>query len=166
MHVLVFFKSRLHCFFLHLRKLLQTQMSLKNRPCSSFARFSAYRGRSRIEMSSFSLHWLQSFTRTLKKVTPLNNSFDHKKLIHQNVVFAHVGGSSDCCYVFSCSILWLQRPHQPDPDGSLNDVHPVTCPQPLRQLDSHLTANCSSQIPRPSSDTGAALQPRWKPNGP
>lgn len=67
-------------FFLHLRKLLQTQMSLKNRPCSSFARFSAYRGRSRIEMSSFSLHWLQSFTRTLKKVTPLNNSFDHKKL--------------------------------------------------------------------------------------
>lgn len=79
------------CFFFFLRKLLQTQMSLKNRPCSSFARFSAYRGRSRIEMSSFSLHWLQSFTRTLKKVTPLNNSFYHKKLNHQTLCFCTPG---------------------------------------------------------------------------
>lgn len=40
------------------------------------------------------------------------------------------------------------------------------CPQPLCQLNCNLTANCSSQIPRSPSDAGAALQPRWQPNGP
>ena len=66
----------------------------------------------------------------------------------------------------SCSILWLQRPDWPDPDGSLNDVLPFTRPKPIRQLDRHLSANCCSQIPRPPPDAGAALQPRWQPDGP
>lgn len=65
----------------------------------------------------------------------------------------------------SCSILRLQRPDWSDPDGSLKDVEPVTCPQPLRQLNRHLSANCSSQIPWPPSDAGAALQPWWQSHG-
>lgn len=60
--------SLLSLYFCTFRNPLQTQMSQKNRLCSSFVRSSAYRGRSRIEMSSFSLHWLQSSTRTLKMV--------------------------------------------------------------------------------------------------
>ena len=67
---------------------------------------------------------------------------------------------------FPCSVLRLERPDRPDPDGGLNDVHSVTCAQSLRQLDCHLSTNCSSQIPWPPSDTGAALQPRWQPYGP
>lgn len=58
-------------------------MSQKNRLCSSFVRSSAYRGRSRIEMSSFSLHWLQSFTRTLKMVCRCTEFF-FLNLCHHN----------------------------------------------------------------------------------
>lgn len=66
----------------------------------------------------------------------------------------------------SCSVLRLQRPDWSDLDGSLNDVHAVTCPQPLRQLNRHFSANCSSQIPWPPSDPGAALQSVWQSHGP
>lgn len=51
-----------------LRKRLQILMCQKNRLCNSFGRSSAYRGKSKIEMLSISLHWLQSSTRTLKMV--------------------------------------------------------------------------------------------------
>lgn len=68
--------------------------------------------------------------------------------------------------LFFCSILRLQRPDWSDLDGSLNDVHTVTCPQPLCQLDRHLPANRSSQILRPPSDAGAAPQPVWQSHGP
>ena len=139
-------------------------MSQKNRLCSSFVRSSAYRGRSRTEMSSFSLHWLQSSTRTLKMVCHSITSLSLTPL--STVLFTNLHVITRLSSFLSRSILRLQRPDRPDPDGSLNDVHPVTCPQPLRQLDRHLSANCSSQIPRSPSDAGAALQPRWQPHGP
>lgn len=50
------------------RRALLTPTSQKNRLYSSFVRSCVYRGRSRIEMSSFSHHWPSSSTKTLNMV--------------------------------------------------------------------------------------------------